>query len=79
MNSSPSDTSAPKGGTSDLFDQTALTDLAQRLVEAAKRAGADAADAVAVRGEGTSAPHLSRRQLEGTAWFRARVVEVMGC
>jgi PmbA protein len=33
-----------------LFDQTALSDLAQRLVEAAKRAGADAADAVAVRG-----------------------------
>jgi len=34
----------------DLFDQSALSDLAQRLVEAAKRAGADAADAVAVRG-----------------------------
>jgi PmbA protein len=34
----------------DLFDQSALIDLAQRLVEAAKRAGADAADAVAVRG-----------------------------
>ncbi len=33
-----------------LLDQSALTDLAQRLVEAAKRAGADAADAVAVRG-----------------------------
>jgi len=33
-----------------LFDQTALTTLAQRLVEAARRAGADAADAVAVRG-----------------------------
>src|SRR5579872_6039753 len=33
-----------------LFDQSALTTLAQRLVEAAKRAGADAADAVAVRG-----------------------------
>ena len=27
---------------SDLFDQTALSNLAQRLVEAAKRAGADA-------------------------------------
>lgn len=37
-------------GTSDLFDQSALSTLAQRLVEAAKRAGADAADAVAVRG-----------------------------
>nr|WP_210313255.1 TldD/PmbA family protein [Rhodopseudomonas rhenobacensis] len=34
---------------SDLFDQSALGELAQRLVEAAKRAGADAADAVAVR------------------------------
>jgi PmbA protein len=33
-----------------LFDQSALSALAQRLVEAAKRAGADAADAVAVRG-----------------------------
>jgi PmbA protein len=33
-----------------LFDQSALSTLAQRLVEAAKRAGADAADAVAVRG-----------------------------
>src|SRR5689334_17831276 len=32
-----------------LFDQSALTDLAARLVEAARRAGADAADAVAVR------------------------------
>lgn len=33
----------------DLLDQSALTDLAQRLVEAACKAGADAADAVAVR------------------------------
>ena len=33
-----------------LFDQSALSALAQALVEAAKRAGADAADAVAVRG-----------------------------
>jgi PmbA protein len=32
-----------------LLDQTALTDLAERLVAAARRAGADAADAVAVR------------------------------
>jgi len=31
------------------FDQSALTDRATRLVEAARRAGADAADAVAVR------------------------------
>jgi PmbA protein len=36
--------------TSDLFDQSALSALAQRLVEAARRAGADAADAVALRG-----------------------------
>ena len=32
-----------------LLDQSALTDLADRLVSAARRAGADAADAVAVR------------------------------
>jgi len=35
---------------SSLLDQSALTDLASRLVAAAKRAGADAADAIAVRG-----------------------------
>jgi PmbA protein len=34
---------------SDLFDASALSDLAERLVTAAGRAGADAADAVAVR------------------------------
>ncbi|MGA8079860.1 MAG: TldD/PmbA family protein [Xanthobacteraceae bacterium] len=34
---------------SSLLDQTALVDLASRLVAAARRAGADAADAVAVR------------------------------
>ena len=34
----------------ELFDQSVLSALAERLVEAAKRAGADAADAVAVRG-----------------------------
>src|SRR6266702_4398697 len=39
-----------KPASSDLFDQSTLSTLAQRLVEAAKRAGADAADAVAVRG-----------------------------
>ena len=52
MNSSPSATTSrsPTSTTSDLLDQTALTTLAQRLVEAAKKAGADAADAVAVRG-----------------------------
>ena len=50
MNSSPSSVSTLKTANADLFDQSALSDLAQRLVEAAKRAGADAADAVAVRG-----------------------------
>jgi PmbA protein len=40
----------PNKAIADLLDQSALTDLALRLVEAAKRAGADAADAVAVRG-----------------------------
>src|SRR5256885_55043 len=34
---------------SSLLDQSALLSLAERLVEAARRAGADAADAVAVR------------------------------
>jgi PmbA protein len=33
-----------------LLDQSALTKIAERLVDAAKRAGADAADAVATRG-----------------------------
>jgi PmbA protein len=41
---------AAKGSGSDLLDQSSLSDLAQRLVEAARRAGADAADAIAVRG-----------------------------
>ena len=53
MNSSPSSTSSTQkssGANRDLFDQSALSELAQRLVEAARRAGADAADAVAVRG-----------------------------
>lgn len=35
--------------TASLFDQSALTDRAERLVKAARAAGADAADAVAVR------------------------------
>src|SRR5207344_918795 len=50
--SSPSTTSPPSPGAaaSGLLDQSALSTLAQRLVEAARRAGADAADAVAVRG-----------------------------
>ena len=52
MISSPSDASqlSTKAAHTDLFDQSALSELAQRLVEAARRAGADAADAVAVRG-----------------------------
>src|SRR5205085_10259920 len=53
VNPSPSSTLSPKDSPKanrDLFDQSALSDLAQRLVEAARRAGADAADAVAVRG-----------------------------
>ena len=40
--------------TSDLLDQTILIDRAARLVEDARRAGADAADAVAVRGMSVS-------------------------
>ena len=52
MISSPSTASSlsAEEATAKLFDQSALTTLAQRLVEAARRAGADAADAVAVRG-----------------------------
>ncbi|MBN8980486.1 MAG: TldD/PmbA family protein, partial [Rhizobiales bacterium] len=54
MISSPNASLSPappsKSSASGLLDQTALSDLAQRLVEAARRAGADAADAVAVRG-----------------------------
>jgi PmbA protein len=38
------------GAMSSLFDQSALVSIAERLVAAARRAGADAADAVAVRG-----------------------------
>jgi PmbA protein len=52
VNSSPSAVSTLSKAKShaDLFDQTALSALAERLVEAARRAGADAADAIAVRG-----------------------------
>src|SRR5688500_17630709 len=42
---------------SSLFDQSALTELAERLVSAARKAGADAADAVAVR-EGSQAVEI---------------------
>jgi PmbA protein len=50
--SSPHATLSPssKSASSDLLDQSALSTLAHRLVEAARKAGADAADAVAVRG-----------------------------
>ena len=56
MNSSPNASlSAAKpskaaSSSTGLLDQSALSALAQCLVEAAKRAGADAADAIAVRG-----------------------------
>jgi PmbA protein len=52
VNSSPSVTStlSKKTSSAGLFDQSALSVLAERLVDAAKRAGADAADAIAVRG-----------------------------
>jgi PmbA protein len=48
--SSASPSSLKKDIDAGLFDQSALSELAERLVEAARRAGADAADAVAVRG-----------------------------
>src|SRR5258708_7328867 len=49
-----------------LLDQSALTDLAERLVAAARRAGADAADAVAVRSMSLS---VEVRPAEGaTKW-----------
>src|SRR3954470_16273203 len=50
--SSPNASLSPssQSAASALLDQSTLSDIAQRLVEAAKRAGADAADAVAVRG-----------------------------
>jgi PmbA protein len=47
---SPASPLSSRSASSDLFDQSALSTLAQRLVQAARRAGADAADAVAVRG-----------------------------
>ncbi|MBN8983284.1 MAG: TldD/PmbA family protein, partial [Rhizobiales bacterium] len=52
MIASPNNSTAEKTRVTDagLLDQSALSDLARRLVEAARRAGADAADAVAVRG-----------------------------
>ncbi|MFN5408646.1 MAG: hypothetical protein ACK5CS_17375, partial [Bradyrhizobium sp.] len=50
VTSSPSAPASSTSVHSDLLDQSALTALAQRLVEAARKAGADAADAIAVRG-----------------------------
>jgi len=47
--SGTSDLSHPRAFMSDLLDQSALTDIAERLVHAAREAGADTADAVAVR------------------------------
>src|ERR1700730_2391820 len=44
-------TSVDASVSSSLFDQSALTELAARLVDAARRAGAEAADAVGVRSE----------------------------
>jgi PmbA protein len=48
----PVPASAPAALQSSPFDQSELTNAAARLVEAARRAGADAADAVAVRSMG---------------------------
>ena len=40
--------------TTSLFDQSALSEIADRLVTAARKAGADAADAVVVRSISTA-------------------------
>jgi PmbA protein len=50
VNPSSSAAAPSKTAHSDLLDQSALRALAERLVEAARKAGADAADAIAVRG-----------------------------
>src|SRR3982074_2131709 len=55
---------------SSLLDQSALTDLAERLTAAALRAGADTADALAVRsvsqaGEGREGAGEEPRRAEG--------------
>src|SRR5215471_16169282 len=47
---SPASPLSLKTREADLFDQSGLSAIAERLVQAARRAGADAADAVAVRG-----------------------------
>ena len=54
------------------LDQTDLTDRAARLVEAAKRAGADAADAVCVRGMSLSV-EVRLGKVEETAAPRATI------
>jgi PmbA protein len=51
--------------TTSLLDQSALTDLAERLVAAARRAGADAADAVAVRSVSSSV-EVRNGEVEGS-------------
>src|SRR5438093_13034315 len=62
---------------SSLLDQSALTDLAERLVAAARRAGADAADALAVRSVSVAgevrdgAVEESERPEGDDAWLRA--------
>jgi PmbA protein len=48
-----------------LLDQSALTDIAERLVAAARRAGADAADAVAVRSMSVSV-EVRNGEVEGS-------------
>ena len=50
---------------SSLLDQTPLLRLAERLVDAARRAGADAADAVAVRGVSQSIEVLEKHRDAG--------------
>ncbi|TIP89628.1 MAG: TldD/PmbA family protein, partial [Mesorhizobium sp.] len=49
----------------DTLDSAKLTDRVTALVEAAKRAGADAADAVAVRGRSTGVS-VRLGKVEGT-------------
>ena len=51
--------------TTSLLDQSALADLAERLVAAARRAGADAADAVAVRSVSSSV-EVRNGEVEGS-------------
>ena len=77
MISSPSAASplSSKPATSDLLDQSALSALAQRLVEAARSAGADAADAVAVRNVSQGVEVRDGRVEIGRASCRERVYD----